>query len=153
MPRPARLAADMSDEKKTAVRDYGSPYEKLVMTTPHPEPQFKPLDPPPYISGSTLSIWIQTRWEEVVVIVMLAMVIGYCALFYTGAYWSFVFPMKKILGGAWDVAIASFLLVKYVPLDRKLRKQARMPLFALCAAVSAVRWYEPALYPSFYPWQ
>ena len=58
---------------KAAVRDYGSEYEKAVLTTPHPaKTQFKPLDPPPYIVDSPWGVWLGTRREEVVVVFLMS---------------------------------------------------------------------------------
>ena len=139
---------------KTAVRDYGSEYEKAVMTMPHPEKtQFRPLDPPPYVADWGYGTWLGVRREELVVIILMLTVIFYCACVYTGVYFTFVWPMMRMIGQAWDAALCSYILVKYAPLDRKLRKKARLPLLALCFAIAVARWYEPALYPSFYPWQ
>ena len=129
-------------------RKYNSEYERLVMTTPHPQPQFKPLERPPYIHS-----WLEERWEEVVVTAFLLSVFCYCSAVYMGVYYTVIYPYMRAIGQAWDVGIAAYVFVKFAPLPRKARKRARRPLFALFAAVAAARWWYPSLYPSIYPWQ
>ena len=51
---------------------YGSEYERLVLTQPHPKKAtFHKLDDPPYISESRLPSWLAIRMEELVVVAFL----------------------------------------------------------------------------------
>ena len=126
-------------------RTYGSEYERLVLTTKHPEPQYKPLERPPYIHS-----WLEERREEIVVVAFLACVFVYCSCVYAGVYTALL-PFKKMVGQAWDVAALTALVLKFAP--RKAAKRLRRPLYAAFVAVAGARFVYPTLYPKMYPWQ
>ena len=96
---------------------------------------------------------LEVRMEEIVVVALMLCVLAYCVAVYTGMYVSMFLPMRNMIGQAWDLAAFSIAFVKYAPVDRKLRKRAKKPLFAMTAVLAVARWYNPALYPAFYPWQ
>lgn len=133
----------MSEEKK-----YGSAYEKAVLTSDHPEKTvFKPLEPPPYIESASAGVWLATRWEELVVVAFL-----FAAFCYVAGFYAFVYTcILKPLCYAWDAAALTIATLKMAP--RGVSKRARTPLYALTVATVAARFYQPSLYPSFYPWQ
>ena len=148
------MSAVTDGETTVQRKKYGSEYERLVLTEPHPKPQYRPLEPPPYVtSTSRLGIWLEVRMEEIVVVALMLCVLAYCVAVYTGMYVSMFLPMRNMIGQAWDLAAFSIAFVKYAPVDRKLRKRAKKPLFAMTAVLAVARWYNPALYPAFYPWQ
>ena len=129
-------------------KKYGSAYEKAVLTSGHPKKTvFKPLEPPPYIEGASVGVWLATRREELIVVAFLFCAFCYVAGFYAVVYTFFVKPLCY----AWDAAALTGATLMAAP--RSVKKRARTPLYVLTVATVAARLYMPSLYPSFYPWQ
>ena len=130
-----------------AEKQYGSEYEKAVLTGSHPKKtDFRPLEPPPYIESSPVGTFLATRWEELVVVLFLSTVFMYCSGVYVAAY-----QTMRLLCYAWDVAAITFAVLNFAP--KGVRKKARMPLYGLTMAVVVARFLRPSLYPSVYRWQ
>ena len=141
---PADLCATMVD----AI----GPYGKKVLTEPHPAKQtWVAVDPPPDLANSSLGPFLASRWEEIKMVLLLVVVATYCAGIYVLGYYGFVSHALSVVAHAWDVVAISFLALQVVP--RKGRKVVRRAALAAAVAVAVGRWYNPSLYPSFYPWQ
>ena len=147
---------------------YGSEYERLVLTTTHPNSaQFMKIDDPPNIASQRFP-WLAIRWEELIVVAYLASVIAYCAMVYAGVYVA-TYPFQLIVGYSWDLILGSFFALRLhgrtLPRLPSRRAIAAMPLpeqeeaqretkraarayskrrnlaLALCAVAALLRWY------------
>ena len=129
-----------------------SPYGKKVLTEPHPKKTtWVPCDPPPDLASSFLGPFWASRSGELKMCLLLLLMGLYCTAVYILGYYGFVKHILTVFRHAWDVALLAFIALRFVP--RKSRKMARQAALVLTVALAAGRWYEPSLYPKFYPWQ
>ena len=149
-------------------REYGSEYERLVLTSEHPQKtQFKELEYPSYLAAKRFP-WFATRTEELIVVVFLGAVFVYCSSVYVGFYVA-SYPVRLVLACSWDLmlggmlalrvhgrmlprlpgkkAIAAMPPAEQEEAQRKKKAAARAYarrrnlVLGLCSAAALMRWY------------
>ena len=151
-----------------AAREYGSEYERAVLTSGHPaKTKFMKLEDPPYIASERWP-WLAIRREELVVVAFLGAVFAYCSAVYVGMYFV-TYPFQLVISYSWDLLLASLVALRLYartlprlpsgkaiaampPAEQeepKRKKKAaarayamrRNAAFAICAAAAILRWY------------
>lgn len=95
----------------SSIGKYASSYEEAVFKG-HPDKVVRSdVRPADYISSSRLGSFWATRAEELLILLFLALVIGYCTGFYVVG-WTALLPVRLVVSYGWDLLLASAMLLR-----------------------------------------
>eukprot|EP00312_Isochrysidales_sp_CCMP1244_P003558 CAMPEP_0196688656 /NCGR_PEP_ID=MMETSP1090-20130531/17237_1 /TAXON_ID=37098 /ORGANISM="Isochrysis sp, Strain CCMP1244" /LENGTH=214 /DNA_ID=CAMNT_0042027599 /DNA_START=113 /DNA_END=758 /DNA_ORIENTATION=+ len=95
----------------SSIGKYASSYEEAVFKG-HPDKVVRSdVRPADYISSSRLGSFWATRAEELLILLFLALVIGYCTGFYVVG-WTALLPVRLVMSYGWDLLLASAMLLR-----------------------------------------